>query len=521
MPKKSEEEVAEKPSGVDAFVGTLEWLIIAFASTLVFIVFEMQAYTIPTGSMADTLKGAHFRLRCNQCGYRYDFAFVPERSEYGMARNTTPGNNVPVMPKFSRCPSCGYSRQSAEYKPVIKGDRIFVLKCLYQYFEPKRWDVVVFKNPLKPHENYIKRLVALPGEKVEIIDGDIYIDDEIARKPQRVQDELWMCVFDNDYQPVNPQEGNFHGRVWEQPFVKGQGSEWNLHADGATVFGLDSATEETHKIFYDTRRGNDFRATYAYNEPGTHHLMPICSDLMICFDVDNMSSGGKVGASLTKYGIEYRGWIDFSGAMVLEKVHSNGLVEELRREPFEVEGCGRGFRFANVDHKLVLEIGDEKLEYEMDTGRDAMGARGQTMPRAAIFGAGTLRIRHVGLYRDIHYINRNPTNGSGILRAGEGDPFTLGADEFFVLGDNSPASLDCRLWAEPGTGNAGHEYREGTVPRDYLVGKAFFVYWPGPFKPFNDKAFVRRMERVRLGKILKILLNVPYVDGMKIIDGGV
>ena len=260
---------------------------------------------------------------------------------------------------------------------------------------------------------------------------------------------------------------------------------------------------------------------YAYDDPYTHRSMPICSDLMIRFDVDDMSGGGKVGASLTKYGIEYRGWIGFSGEMVLEKIHSNGLVEELRREQFEVDGCGRGFTFANVDHNLVLEIGDEKVEYEMGTGRDGMGEVRQTMPLAGIFGAGTVRIRHVGLYRDIHYINFSPMDGSRILRADDGDPFTLGADEFFVLGDNTPASLDCRFWSKPGMGNAGHEYREGTVPRDYLVGKAFFVYWPGPFKPFNDKAFVRRMERVRLGKVLKILLNVPYVDGIKIIDGGV
>jgi len=61
---------------LEGIFGTLEWLIIAFSLTLVFIVFEMQAYTIPTGSMADTLKGVHFRLRCRQCGYRYDYDFL-------------------------------------------------------------------------------------------------------------------------------------------------------------------------------------------------------------------------------------------------------------------------------------------------------------------------------------------------------------------------------------------------------------------------------------------------------------
>ena len=181
----------------------MEWLITAFAVTLVFIVFEMQAYTIPTGSMADTLKGAHFRLRCYECGYRYDHEFIPQY--YGMKRNVTPGLNVGIRPKQPRCPSCGHYLESGERLPVVKGDQIFVLKCIYQFVKPKRWDVVVFKNPLNPAENYIKRMIAGPGEMVQIIDGDVYIDGRIARKPARVQEEMWMCVYSNDNQPANPE----------------------------------------------------------------------------------------------------------------------------------------------------------------------------------------------------------------------------------------------------------------------------------------------------------------------------
>ena len=90
--------------------------------------------------------------------------------------------------------------------PVANGDRILVLKCIYQFIEPKRWDVIVFKNPPEPAINYIKRLIGLPGEKVQIIDGDIYIDDKIARKPAKIQKELWMPVYNNDYQPVRHEE---------------------------------------------------------------------------------------------------------------------------------------------------------------------------------------------------------------------------------------------------------------------------------------------------------------------------
>ena len=57
-------------------------------------------------------------------------------------------------------------------------------------------------------------------------------------------------------------------------------------------------------------------------------------------------------------------------------------------------------------------------------------------------------------------------------------------DEFFMLGDNSPASLDSRLWVKAAPSlrlfdeDNIPQYRLGTVPRYNLLGKAFFVYWP-------------------------------------------
>ncbi|RPJ34104.1 MAG: hypothetical protein EHM35_10035, partial [Planctomycetaceae bacterium] len=53
-----------------------EWLITAFILAFVFRAFVMEAFRIPTGSMADTLMGAHFRMRCPECGYRYEYGFV-------------------------------------------------------------------------------------------------------------------------------------------------------------------------------------------------------------------------------------------------------------------------------------------------------------------------------------------------------------------------------------------------------------------------------------------------------------
>ena len=391
---------------------------------------------------------------------------------------------------------------------MAKGDRIFVTKCIYQFTDPKRWDVIVFKNPLDPDINFIKRMVAGPGETLEIIDGDIYIDGKLAPKPARVQEQLWMCVYDNDYQPVKPDVNNFNGHVWKQPFKNQSGSKWKLTEKNPTSFSLESQPDLVNTIIYDSRVGNDFRASSAHNDPRYYPARPICSDLMVRFYVESLSSAGSIGASLTKYGIKYRGWIDFSGQMVIEKIDTNGEMTGLIMKscPMIMSNQPVLFRFANVDHHLVLEFGDEKLKYDLDSGADDAGKR-QTniMPEAAVLGAGTIRLSHIAVFKDIHYLSYSNRNQTKTSRAGEGKPFTLEKDEFFVLGDNTANSKDSRLWDSRGKGNNGHQYRMGVVPRDYLVGKAFFVYWPGGSKPFDGWNF--------------FIKPVPYVGGLKIIAG--
>lgn len=61
--------------------------------------------------------------------------------------------------------------------PTLKiGDRLFVNKFLYRFREPQRWDIIVFKYPEDPTKDFIKRLIGLPGETVEIRDGSIYVN---------------------------------------------------------------------------------------------------------------------------------------------------------------------------------------------------------------------------------------------------------------------------------------------------------------------------------------------------------
>lgn len=61
---------------------------------------------------------------------------------------------------------------------ILKGDKLIANRLSYIFSEPERGDIVVFKYPDDETIPFIKRVIGLPGETVEIIDGVVYIDGE-------------------------------------------------------------------------------------------------------------------------------------------------------------------------------------------------------------------------------------------------------------------------------------------------------------------------------------------------------
>jgi len=165
---------------------TFESFVIAILLALVFRAFEAEAFIIPTGSMAPSLQGSHKDLSCGECGHQYRVG-VPEGVDIA---GTT-------------CPLCHFTTRMSKREAshaTNSGDRILVNKFIYDFQEPERFDVIVFKNPIIAKENYIKRLIGLPGENILIENGDIYtmeqLDDDsydkaIARKPST---KLWHSI---------------------------------------------------------------------------------------------------------------------------------------------------------------------------------------------------------------------------------------------------------------------------------------------------------------------------------------
>lgn len=77
-----------------------------------------------------------------------------------------------------------YKIPTGSMRPVlVEGDRIFVDKITYRFREPKRGDIVVFKYPLDRKKDFVKRLVGLSGETLEIREGQVFINGEKLSRP--------------------------------------------------------------------------------------------------------------------------------------------------------------------------------------------------------------------------------------------------------------------------------------------------------------------------------------------------
>ena len=75
---------------------------------------------------------------------------------------------------------------------IEPGDDLFGLRIAYAFSEPKRGDIIIFKFPDDESEKYVKRIIGLPGEKVTITEGKIYIDDSETPLEEDYLKEEWV-----------------------------------------------------------------------------------------------------------------------------------------------------------------------------------------------------------------------------------------------------------------------------------------------------------------------------------------
>ena len=427
------------------------------------------------------------------------------------------------------CQNCGYNVKDPQTPiwDVFYGDRILVLKYLYLVQEPRRWDVVVFKTPAPDRNdkqdfatNFIKRLVGKPGETVMILDGDIYVstadqpDWTVQTKPRVIQEALWRLIYNNDYYPTR--EG------WVCPWQTKSGSGWDQPKDKVAhrTFTFDNPKGEgTIEFNPDANPGvTRFADRLAYDQPsdsspGSHWYV---SDLKLQFSYARRQGDGPLRAQLTKRGHTFTAEITPGGAKVLHT--SRRGTEVIGEAKLDLSaGSDAQVEFQNVDYQVRLRINGRDVvvstpeqygpdvdallaEYRrkghsMSAVSDPDGAR----PAVSISAQGQVAsINHLSLWRDGYYtpalgnaevLHASPARPIHLHRAGEKDKNGQVCDnEYFVLGDNSILSSDARVWTRDVQLRPTEDLyaQSGCVPERFLLGKAFFVYWPAGFRPFSS-----------------------------------
>jgi signal peptidase I len=107
---------------------------------------------------------------------------------------------------------------------IMVGDRVVTFRLAYLFGDPKRGDIVVFEFPDNPEEDFIKRIIGLPGETVEGINGVVYIDGEPLAEnyfkeepegdfgPFLVPEDKYFMMGDN-------RNISWDARYWENQYV--------------------------------------------------------------------------------------------------------------------------------------------------------------------------------------------------------------------------------------------------------------------------------------------------------------
>ena len=579
VPAPGPRPVAHKhvePSGLAGVKDTVEAIIIALILALTFRAFMVEAFVIPTGSMAPTLLGAHYRVICPKCGYEFAESADVNRQYHresrrimGEAEGMLTDNTALPAEDYRTCPNCGYhisARELPDQPPAgsfereaippglaprnmffpwaNNGDRILVMKYQYAIAEPQRWDVIVFKEPQTGNVNYIKRLAGLPGETLEVIGGDLYAGAaaagrppvlHIQRKPDAVQRGMWQLVYDNDYYPIDAERRRTYatagpGYTWSNPWKAAETDRdhWRIHSP---EFIYDGTTASSVAFDVSGRGGNFYLYNICGYNPPDFNREPQNYDHYELRPRDTAPNpswhkyvgdlhletlwtprGGSAPAISMTLGLPsncFRAGVTPEGQVLLERLdpQTRQFVPVAPGTPgltcaaAPALTVGQSFAVAmdNVDHSIHFWIDGKKLiDYEPDwtdaQGHRWVAQRGEgTVPPVVeiqIGGGGTLG--HLKLMRDVYYTNGVP-NARLPARGTDGNPITLLADEFFALGDNSNFSSDGRFWGMvdprlldlPGFRTEGNDH-SGRVPRRYLLGRAFFVYWPAGFRPMDS-----------------------------------
>ena len=111
---------------------------------------------------------------------------------------------------------------------IMTEDRVIGSRLSYRFEDPKRGDIAIFRFPDNEKIYYVKRIIGLPGETVDIVDGKVYIngsdeplDEPYIREPMIPEAPMHFEVPENSYFMMGDNRNySMDARRWENTYVK-------------------------------------------------------------------------------------------------------------------------------------------------------------------------------------------------------------------------------------------------------------------------------------------------------------
>ena len=537
---------------------TVESVVIAFVLAFLFRTFEAEAFVIPTGSMAPTLMGRHYDLECPQCKYPFQVSASEEvdsrtnvslGKEYKVLGCTCPMCRYPIQLRREDQAFKGdrilVNKFAYQFASPERWD-----VAVFKY--PGGASTNFIKRIVGLPGDTIR---ISHGDIWVTRDGQ---PESIARKPPRKLLAMLQPVYDNDYALPEMIEGGWPARWQPVPSPGGSAAGPWVTSEDYKSFSSSGSAEGQSWLRYQHFVPSPSQWRSIVDGTLWDPKPQLISDF--CYYNTNRNSQHGRQPDPESLGLFWVGDLALRCELVVEKAAGEAIFELVEggrrmqcridlatgRATLSISGlegfqpsastgvCGAGtyqITFSNVDDQLLLWVDGKVVPFDGPTAYDPLG---NTRPQAADLapvgiaccGPAAFRVNHLKVLRDIYYISGLATNVGGVS---EFEPdwnpyyrfkpggvaeflsdqstweafdhmlpatFTLGADQFLVLGDNSPKSKDSRLW--------GQEGFESYVSRKLLIGKALFIYWPhswdkitGTEIPFPMFPNVQRMRFVR------------------------
>ena len=134
---------------------------------------------------------------------------------------------------------------------LSNGDNLLMDKLTYHFRDPERFEVIIFPCPTNPEVYYIKRVIGLPGETVQIIDKQVYINGELLEPD--IYGATEMAEAGLAHEPITIGEGEY--------FVLGDNR----------LISKDSRYDSVGLISRDSIEGRAFFRMYPFDKMGFIH----------------------------------------------------------------------------------------------------------------------------------------------------------------------------------------------------------------------------------------------------------